>query len=102
MSSYKIKTYSKNKAKKLGVIIKPSANKKKKIDIFKKVKDKDGKMKLKKLASVGDPNYLDYPSYIEKDGLEKAKARRKLYKIRHNRYRKIKNSPSYWADQILW
>ena len=33
---YKIKTYTKNQAKKIGVIVKPSSSKGKKIDVFKK------------------------------------------------------------------
>jgi hypothetical protein len=73
--SYKITNYSKEQAKKLNVIIKPSKNKGKKIDVF----NADGK----KLASIGDINYLDYGMYIQRDGLKAANVRKKLYDIRH-------------------
>jgi len=72
--TYQIKQYSFNQAKKLDVIIKPSTNKKKKIDVF-----KDGN----KVASIGANNYNDYPTYILKDGKKYADERRRLYKIRH-------------------
>ena len=91
--SYTITTYTKNQAKKLGVVVKKSSNKKKKIDVF-----KDGK----KIASVGAIGYKDYPTYIKTEGKEKADKRRKLYKIRHNKYRNIKGTNSYWADKLLW
>lgn len=97
-SKYKIKAYSKDKAKKLGLQIKNSTNKSKKIDIF-----KNGE----KIASVGAMGYMDYPSYLEAEKLGKvekgtADKRRKLYKIRHNKDRNKKNTNSYFADQILW
>lgn len=100
--SYTIKNYTKNQAKKLGVIVKRSTNKKKKIDVFKKEKDKNGKMILKKISSVGAIGYNDYPTYIKTKGKEYADKRRKLYKIRHNKYRNIKGTNSYWADKLLW
>ncbi len=100
--SYRIKTYTKNQARKLGVIVKNSTNKKKKIDVFKKKKDKNGKMILKKIASVGAIGYNDYPTFIQTKGKAYADKRRKLYKIRHNKYRNIKGTNSYWADKLLW
>ena len=54
---YKITEYTKRKADKLGVQIKNSKNKSKKIDIFKKEK---------KIASIGALGYDDYPTYIKK------------------------------------
>jgi hypothetical protein len=90
MSSYKITKYSFDKAKELGVTIKPSSNKLKKIDVY-----KDNK----KIATIGDINYDDYPNYIIKKGLEYANERRKLYKIRH---KKDKNLNGYYANKILW
>tara|TARA_R100000231_G_C5330531_1_gene166352 strand:- start:11958 stop:12266 length:309 start_codon:yes stop_codon:yes gene_type:complete len=102
MSSYKITPYSKKQAKRLGVIIKVSTNKKKKIDVF----DKKGN----KIVSIGGAGYLDYPNYIlkytkefgKKKGMEKANARRSLYKKRHEKDRHKKGSAGYYADQILW
>ncbi len=95
---YQITKYSYDKAKKLGVTIKPSKLKNKKIDIFKDEK---------KIASIGGVKknkeyYKDYPTYIKTEGKEKADKRRKLYKIRHEKTRKIKGSNSYYADKILW
>mgnify|MGYP003624315550 FL=1 len=95
---YKIKTYTKNQAKKIGVIVKPSSSKGKKIDVFKKGV---------KVASVGAIGYNDYPTYmeLEKNGKVSkgtAKLRRKLYKIRHKKDRNIKNSNGYYADKLLW
>jgi hypothetical protein len=90
MSNYKIKKYSYDKAKELGVEIKTSTNKNKKIDVFKGDK---------KVASIGDINYLDYPSYLEKDK-KLADERRRLYKARHGK--SIKDSAGYYASNILW
>ncbi len=92
MSNYKITSYSKNKAKKLGVTIKPSSNKKKKIDVF-----KGGK----KIASIGAVAYKDYPNYLKEDK-KLAEKRRKAYKKRHEKDRHKKGSNGYYADQILW
>ena len=99
---YKILPYSEQQAKKHNVIIKPSTNKKKKIDVF----DKDGE----KLASIGGIRkngipYNDYPTYLESIGLESANKKRKAYLARHAKEPKMKDgkrTPSYWADVILW
>lgn len=91
--SYQIKPRQRANAKKLGVIIKPSTNKNKKIDVF-----KDNK----KIASIGALAYSDYATYIKDKGKEFADNRRRLYKIRHDKTRKKIGSNSYWADQILW
>lgn len=96
MSTYKISNYSKQKAKKLNVVIKKSTNPKKKIDVFKKVKDK-----LVKIASIGAASYKDYTMYLKEDKVL-AEKRRKAYKKRHEKDRHKKNSPGYYADQILW
>jgi len=90
---YKITNYSKQQAKKLGVKIKPSTQKGKKIDVFKNDK---------KVASIGAIDYNDYPTYIKKFGRAYADDRRRLYKARHEKYRNIPNTNSYYADKILW
>lgn len=100
--SYTITAYSRRQAKKLGVIIKRSTNKKKKIDVFKKVKDKDGKMKLKKLASIGAIGYGDFPTFTKTKGKEFANKRRAAYKKRHEKDRHIRGTAGYYADKILW
>ena len=76
MSSYQIKKYSFNQAKKLGVTIKPSTNPKKKIDVF-----KDDVF----LFSIGDVKYSDYATYLETQGEEFANKRKDIYHRRHKR-----------------
>jgi hypothetical protein len=88
---YKITDYSYQKAKQLNVDIKPSTNKNKKIDVFKN---------NKKIASIGSINYLDYPNFIKKNGLEYANQKKKLYKLRHKKDLNSKNGK--WASSILW
>ena len=88
---YKITKYTYNKAKKIGVTVKPSSTKK--IDVYRN---------NKKIASVGAYGMNDYPTYIQKNGLQYAKTRRKLYKIRHRKDRKKKWSRGWLADQLLW
>ena len=90
---YNIKNYTKEKAKELNVKIKPSTNKKKKIDVF-----KDGR----KIASIGAIGYSDYPTYIESKGIKYADERRKLYKIRHNKDLKQIGSNGWFASNLLW
>lgn len=90
---YHITDYTRKQSKKIGVIVKPSSNKTKKIDVFKKDK---------KIASVGAYGMNDFPTYIKKRGLTYAKTRRKLYKIRHNRDRHKKWSNGWLADKLLW
>jgi hypothetical protein len=89
---YQITDYSKQQAKKLGVDIKPSKNKNKKIDVFKNGNN---------LASIGGKGYKDYPTYLKIDK-SLAEERRKLYKIRHEKDRKIKGTAGFFADKILW
>jgi hypothetical protein len=92
--AYQIKQYSYKRAKRLGVTIKPSRVKGKKLDVF----DKDGK----KLASIGALGMNDYPTFIQKAGKEFADRRRKAYKTRHEKDRHVKGTAGYYADQILW
>lgn len=91
--AYTIKNYTKQQAKKLGVKVKPSKRKGKKIDVFKGDK---------KVASVGAIGYNDYPTYIQKKGKKYAEERRKLYKKRHQKDRTKKGSAGYYADRLLW
>jgi hypothetical protein len=89
---YRIKKYSKEQAKKLGVEIKPSTATNKKIDVF-----KDGV----KVATIGDIRYKDFPTYLE-ENKELAEQRRRLYKIRHKKDLNNVNSNGWYADKILW
>ena len=90
---YKITNYSLNQAKKIGVKIKPSSNKTKKLDVYKK---------NKKIASIGAYGMNDYPTYIKKFGNNYAKTRRRLYKKRHDKDRHKKWSNGWLADKLLW
>ena len=99
---YTITTYTRNQAKKLGVKVKRSTNSKKKIDVFKMVKNAKGKLVEKKVASVGAIGYGDYPTFMKTKGKEYADKRRAAYKKRHQKYRNIKGTNSYYADKLLW
>jgi len=87
---YKILPQHYANAKKLGVEIKPSTLKNKKIDVFKNDK---------KIASIGNIKYKDYQYYILEKGLDYANERRKLYLGRH---KNDKNITGYYARLILW
>jgi len=91
--TYKITNYTKDKAKKLGVEVKVSKVKGKKLDVF-----KDGK----KIASVGALGYSDYPTYIKDKGKDYADKRRTLYKIRHKKDKDVKGTKGYYGDRLLW
>ncbi len=90
---YRIKKHTKVQAKKLGVEVKPSQLKNKKIDVF-----RGGR----KVASVGHPDYKDYPTYLQDCTKKVADTRRELYKKRHEKTRHKKDTPSYFADKLLW
>lgn len=92
--AYHITRYTYQQAKKLGVTVKPSTVKGKKIDVF----NKEGK----KLASVGALGYADYPTFMATLGQEYADRRRKAYKMRHEKDRHVKGSAGYFADRLLW
>jgi hypothetical protein len=90
---YQITDYSKTRAKQLGVIIKPSENKKKKIDVF-----KNGD----KIASIGSITNFDYPTYVLTNGKKYADERKRLYKLRHKKDINNKDGNGFYADKILW
>lgn len=89
---YNIKDYSFKQAERLNVDIKPSINRKKKIDVF-----KNGQ----KIASIGAIGYGDYPTYLQTDK-KLAETKRKSYKARHQKDRLVKGSAGFYADNILW
>lgn len=91
---YKITDRQKLNAQLLGVKIKPSTNKSKKIDVF----DLNGN----KIASIGAAGYMDYEMYIKSKGKAFADERRRLYKIRHKDNRNKVGTPGFFADRILW
>ena len=77
---------AKKKAKKIGVDVKYSTRKNKKLDVYKNDK---------KVASIGDKRYTDFIQSGDKD-------KRRAYKARHAKDRKVKGSGGYYADKILW
>jgi len=90
---YKITQHTKERAKKLGVDVKPTQLGKKKIDVF-----RGGR----KVASVGHKDYCDFPTYRECCGTKMANARREAYKTRHDKTRHKEGTPSFYADKLLW
>jgi hypothetical protein len=91
---YQIKPYSYRRAKEIGVEIKPSIKKNKKIDVYSQSGDY--------ITSIGDIMYSDYPTYLQEVGEVFANERRRLYKIRHEKDRKVVGSTGWYADKILW
>lgn len=90
---YHITKYTYHKAKLLGVTVKPSTVKGKKIDVFKNDK---------KIASIGGLGYGDYPTFLAKYGKEYADMKRNAYKKRHQKDRMERWTPGWLADQLLW
>lgn len=90
---YEITQYSNERAKRLGVSIKPSDKKNKKIDVY-----KDGEY----IVSIGDIRYKDFPTYKKEQGEEYANKRREAYKKRHEKDRHNKGTAGWFADKILW
>ncbi len=91
MTSYQIKKYSFNQAKKLNVKIYPSTNPSKKIDIY-----KDDIF----ITSIGSISYSDYPTYLELNK-KYADERRRLYHLRHKKDNII-GTKGWYALNILW
>ena len=91
--AYQIKPAQRTRAKAIGVTIKPSKVKGKKLDVFKKDK---------KVASIGALGMGDFETFKKEKGIEFANKRRKAYKSRHQKTRVKVGTPSYYADKILW
>ena len=91
--AYQIKPAQRRRASAIGVTIKPSKVKNKKLDVFKGDK---------KVASIGFLGMGDYETFKKTKGLDFANKRRKAYKSRHQKTRTKVGTPSYYADKILW
>lgn len=78
---------AKAKAAKIGVTVKPSTRKGKKLDVFSKGGEK--------LASIGDITMSDYNLHGDAE-------RRKRYKQRFEGTRHKRGTPSFFSDRILW
>jgi len=90
--SYKIKPEQIKAAKKLGVTIKPSQVKGKKIAVFKAGE---------KVADIGAIGYGDYWTYYQSDKYL-ARYKRASYQVRHEGEQNKIGSPGYYAWYILW
>ena len=103
MTDYKIKQYTLDKMdelnKKLGTdvyTIRVSTDPSKKIDVL---------LRNDVIASIGDPELGDYPTYIQDKGIEFANNRRTAF---YNRFRRLpdiqdgKIKPIFWTRWLLW
>jgi hypothetical protein len=91
--AYTISNYTKSQARKLGVQVRRSKSKGKKLDVY-----KNGK----KVASIGALGYKDYPSFMKSHGKSYAEKRRSAYKKRHARDSSKRGSPGYYSARLLW
>ena len=92
---YKITEYTKDRAEDLGVEVKPSERKNKKIDIYDK---RDGQY----ITSVGQLGYKDYPTYLKENGKEIADKRRELFHKRFGKRAQKQYTNSFYVYYLLW
>lgn len=90
--TYKIREYHKENAKDLGVKIRPSKAKGKKIEVEKP----DGT-----ISQIGATGYNDFATYQEKNKME-ANEKRENYRARHKCDNAIRYSNNHFACEILW
>ena len=113
MSGYEIKPRQFKNAKTIGVTIKSSKSKNKKIDIFNKENKKIGsiggvrssKTLIKNDEAGKNRFYGDYATYLDTIGKEKANIKKTAYLARHAKEPKMKDGKrtnSYYSDIILW
>jgi len=93
MIPYKILPQQRAAAKKLGVTIRPSTVKGKKIAVY---KDRV------KVADIGARGYGDYWNYFKNNTPYFAAKKRDAYRARHNGEQNKIGSPGYYAWFILW
>ena len=91
MRKYKLRKQTILKAKSLGVEVKPSEKKGKKIDV----------LRNNEVVSIGDINYKDYHMYSESDK-DLAESRRRAYHARHDCSNAKKGTAGYYACKLLW
>lgn len=113
MSGYEIKPRQFKNAKSIGVTIKSSKSKNKKIDIFNKENKKIGsiggvrssKTLIKNDEAGKNRFYNDYIFYLNTLSKKEANIKRKNYLARHAKEPKMKDGKrtnSYYSDIILW
>jgi hypothetical protein len=86
---YKILPYTKERAKELGLVVKPSSDPKKKLDVY-----KDDEF----LCSIGANGMGDYPTYFKLQGEEVANERRRLF---HLRTQHAEVGSKQWLSKLL-
>ena len=89
---YRVSDYTRAAAKRIGVIVKSSTRKAKKLDVFDL---KTGKY----ITSIGSIAHNDYPKYLRTRGKKYADERRRLYRIRH---RANTGEAGRLASALLW
>lgn len=91
--TYLITNYHKNNAKDLGVSIKPSGAKGKKIEVV---------LPDKKIKQIGAKGYEDYQLYKKKEGNQVANEKRDAYRARHKCHNAKRFTAQHLACEILW
>ena len=94
--SFKRLDYMSKRLKSNAFSIQPSTKKSKKIDVL---------IRGRVIASIGDINSMDFPQYLEKDGMEFAVKRREAYYNRFSRLPNIKDNEitnMFWSRWFLW
>jgi len=89
---YQIQPYTYKQAKILGVEVKPSTHKNKKIDVY-----KNGTY----ICSIGFLGMKDFPTYLKEKGIEYANERRRLYHLRHHKDNVLKTA-GWYSLRLLW
>lgn len=94
-STYKISQRTKRIAKELGVEVRLSTRRTKKIDVF-----QDGKI----IARIGHPDYPDYSTYLrlEREGKVKKGTAEKRRVAFWNRFQNCNTPNCYYAKMLLW
>lgn len=101
--TYTIKQYSMDRIQELNsklntsdFSIKLSEDPNKKLDVY---------LRDKKIATIGDINLLDFPSFVEERGIEFANKRRDAFNSRFKRLPDIKDGKIqtiWWTKYLLW
>ena len=91
--TYLITNYHKNNAKDLGVSIKRSNAKGKKIEVV---------LPDKKIKQIGAKGYEDYQLYKKKEGNQVANEKRDAYRARHKCHNAKRFTAQHLACEILW
>ncbi|MEM1326175.1 MAG: hypothetical protein AAGI23_09490 [Bacteroidota bacterium] len=92
---YTISNYTRRRAREMGVTVKLSTRKGKKIDVY-----KNGKL----VASVGATGYNDFPTYkrLERQGKIAKGTAEKRRKAFHNRFKSCRTNNCKYAKGLLW